>query len=77
MYFICACVDVTIQLELCLQPAKPKPVIFAPQLNLMLLPLPTDTLNGYPSPVYPMLDVNWYAFERNFAYHPKSQLKQC
>ena len=43
-------------------PAQRKPTIFVPQLNLILLPQPTDTLNGYPSSVYPMLNVNLYAF---------------
>ena len=43
-------------------PAQWKPTMFAPQLNLILLPQPTDTLNGYPSPVYPILSVNWSAF---------------
>ena len=27
-------------------PAQQKPAMFAPQLNLILLPQPTDTLNG-------------------------------
>ena len=36
--------------------------MFTPQLNLILLHQPTDALNGYPSPVYPMLHVNWSAF---------------
>ena len=34
--------------------------VFAPQLNL-IFPQPTNTLNGYPSAVYPMLNVNWCA----------------
>ena len=36
--------------------------MFAPQLNLILLPQPTDALNGYPSLVYPILNLNWSAF---------------
>ena len=36
--------------------------MFTPNLNLNLLPQPTDTFNGYPSPVYQMLIVNWSAF---------------
>ena len=36
--------------------------MFSPKLNLILLPQPTDTHNNYPSPVYPMLNVNWSAF---------------
>ena len=36
--------------------------MFTPKLNLILLSQPTDTLNGYPSPVYSVLNVNWSAF---------------
>ena len=32
------------------------------KLNLMLLPLPIDTLNNYPFPVYQVLNVSWSAF---------------
>ena len=36
--------------------------MFVPQLNLILLPKPIDTLNNYSSLAYPMLNVNWSAF---------------
>ena len=36
--------------------------MFILKLNLILLPQPTDTLNNYPSPVYPTLNVNQSAF---------------
>ena len=49
-------------------------MMFALQLNLILLPQPTDALNGYPSPVYPMLHVNWSAFLH--ANPSKSRLEQ-
>ena len=43
-------------------PAQLKPTMFILQLNLILLPQPTDALNGYPSPLYSVLNVNWSAF---------------
>ena len=46
--------------------------MFTPQLNLILLPQSTDTLNGYPSPVYSMLNVNWSAFLEGILPTPQS-----
>ena len=47
---------------ICDQLSLNPPFMFAPQLNLIFLPQPTNTLNGYPSTVYPMLNLNQSAF---------------
>ena len=40
-----------------------KATMVAPQLSLILLPQPKDTLSSYPFPVYQILNVvNWSAF---------------
>ena len=50
---------------------QPKHAMFAPQLNSNLLHQPTDTLNSYPSPVYPMLNFNWSPFLERILPTPK------
>ena len=50
--------------------------MFTPQLNLIILPQHTDTLNGYPSPVHPVLSVNWSTFLEGILPPLKSLLEQ-
>ena len=50
--------------------------MFTSKVNLILLPQPTDTLNGYPCPVYPMLNVNWSASLKGILPTLKSRLEQ-
>ena len=49
--------------------------MFAPPLNLISLPQPTDILSGYPFSVYPILYVNWFAFLEGTLLPPKSRLE--
>ena len=51
-----------------------KPAMFTPQLNLFLLPQPTGSINGYLSPVYPMLMLTGLVFWRAFCLPPKAKI---